>query len=73
MVALQKLLEAMDASVRIAVAKTKPQREKIQKMIIECHADGLDAGEILVKIQEEFPTSRITEEVIEDFALSLDA
>jgi len=73
MVALQKLLEAKDASVRIAVAKTKPQREKIQRMIMEHHADGLDAGEILIKVKEEFPTSKITEEVIKDFALSLDA
>ncbi|OUR79918.1 hypothetical protein A9Q83_02945 [Alphaproteobacteria bacterium 46_93_T64] len=73
MVALQKLLEAKDASVRIAVAKTKPQREKIQRMIMEHHADGLDASEILIKVKEEFPTSKITEEVIKDFALSLDA
>lgn len=73
MIALQKLLEAKDASVRIAVAKTKPQREKIQKMIIEHHSAGMSSGEIQAKVLSEFPNSKITEEVIKDFALTLDA
>jgi len=73
MVALQRLLEAKDASVRIAVAKTKPQREKIQKMITDFHAEGMAPADILTKIIEEFPASKITEEVIKDFALSLES
>lgn len=72
MVALQKLLEAKDASVRIAVAKSKPQREKIQNMIIEHFRNGLSAKEIHVKILEAFPASKITEEVIKDFAMTLE-
>ncbi|WP_169569592.1 hypothetical protein [Sneathiella limimaris] len=73
MVALQKLLEAKDAAVRIAVAKTKPQRERIQNLIIENHRNGLSASEIHAKVQEAFPNSKITEEVIKEFALTLEA
>ena len=72
MIALQKLLEAKDASVRIAVAKSKPQREKIQNLIVEHHRAGMSAKEILAKVLEAFPTSKITEEVIKDFALTLE-
>ncbi len=73
MVALQKLLEAKDAAVRIAVAKTRIRRKEIQNLIVECHGNGDSADQILEKVQAEFPSSRITLEILKDFLETMQA
>jgi hypothetical protein len=72
MIALQKLLEAKDAAVRIAVAKTRIRRKEIQNLIIECQSKGNSPEEILTSIQNEYPASKITLEVLRDFLETLE-
>ena len=73
MIALQKLLEAKDAAVRIAVAKTRIRRKEIQNLIVECHKNGDTPDAILEKVHDEFPASRISLEVLKDFLETLNA
>lgn len=67
MVALQKLLEAKDAAVRIAVASTHSQRDKMKLMIAEGHDRGEGAAAILKNLQQKYPDSKITLETIQEY------
>ncbi|MEH6402523.1 MAG: hypothetical protein V7750_04070 [Sneathiella sp.] len=67
MVALQKLLEAKDSAVRIAVAKTHAQRDHIKLLIAEGYGKGEKTDAIFRTIKEKYPSTNITEEIILEY------
>lgn len=67
MVALQKLLEAKDAAVRIAVASTHSQRDKMKLMIAEGQERGEDVATILKNLQKKYPESKISSETVQEY------
>ncbi len=67
MVALQKLLEAKDAAVRIAVASTHSQRDKMKLMIAEGYESGENASKILESLKEKFPESKISLATVQEY------
>ena len=67
MVALQKLLEAKDSAVRIAVAKTHAQRDHIKLLIAEGYDRGDKTDVIYRAIKEKYASTNITEEIILEY------
>ncbi len=73
MVALQKLLEAKDAAVRIAVASTHSQRDRMKFLIAEGCEKGDGVDEILASIHKKYPDSRISAGTIQEYIEILQA
>lgn len=73
MIALQKLLEAKDAAVRIAVASTHSQRDRMKLMIAEGHHKGDGVDTILKNIQDKYPESKISPETVQEYVQLLQA
>ncbi len=67
MIALQKLLEAKEASVRIAVASTLEQRDAMKLKIAAGYSEGKSVDEILAVIKKQYPDTHLSKDTIEEY------
>ncbi|WP_219821523.1 hypothetical protein [Sneathiella aquimaris] len=71
MIALQRLLEAKDASVRIAVASSIENREQTKLKIAKGYGSGQSAEEIYAGLKKDNPDTKLKLEQVEEYILLL--